>query len=171
MPGSYDDGTAGRQETMINIVVPGLGEYQIAHLVLDVNGTIAVDGQLLPGVLERLDALRRDLDVRLVTADTHGAQAMLDAALGISAVRVTPGHESDQKGRYVRTLGAASVVAIGNGANDVDMLRSAAVGIAVMGGEGLAAGAAQAADIIAREITEALDLVLHPARITATLRR
>ena len=51
------------------------------------------------------------------------------------------------------------------------MLMSAAVGIAVLGEEGLASSAHQAADILARGIMEALDLLLNPIRITATLRR
>jgi P-type E1-E2 ATPase len=156
---------------MIQIAVPGLGEYEIQHLVLDVNGTVAVDGELMPGVLERLKQLGQLVTIHLITADTHGQQATIDSALGTRAVRVTPGLESDQKGRFVRSLGAASVVAIGNGANDVDMLRSAAVGIAVLGEEGLASTAHQAADVLARDIVQALELVLHPARITATLRR
>jgi P-type E1-E2 ATPase len=156
---------------MIQVAVPGLGQYELQHLVLDVNGTLALDGKLVPGVVERLRNLERLLTVHLITADTHGQQAAIDAALRTQAVRITPGHESDQKGRYVRLLGAASVVAIGNGANDVDMLRSAALGIAVLGEEGLASIAHQAADVIARDIVQALDLLLNPARISATLRR
>jgi soluble P-type ATPase len=62
-------------------------------------------------------------------------------------------------------------VAIGNGENDVGMLISAAIGIAVLGEEGLASRAYQAADVISRSIGDALDLVLHPARLSATLRR
>ena len=156
---------------MIRIAVPGLGEYEIQHLVLDVNGTLALDGRLLPGVAERLRQLGQVLEIHLVTADTHGQQATIDATLGTTAVRITPGYESDQKGRYVRSLGAATVAAIGNGVNDVDMLRSAAVGVAVLGDEGLASTAHQAADILARDIVQALELLLNPARIGATLRR
>ena len=156
---------------MIRINVPGLGEYEIEYLVLDVNGTLALDGQLLPGVATRLEQLNQLVRIHLITADTHGNQNGIDAALNTTAVRIAPGHESDQKGRYVRSLGAASVVAIGNGANDVDMLRSAAVGIAVLGEEGLASTANQAADVLVRGIEDALDLLLNPARISATLRR
>jgi P-type E1-E2 ATPase len=156
---------------MIQIKVPGLGEYEIHHLVLDVNGTLALDGLILPGVSERLRRLSTLVTIHLITADTHGRQATIDATLGTRAVRIAPGQESDQKGRYVRSLGAPTVVAIGNGSNDVDMLRSAAVGIAVLGSEGVASTAHHAADVLARDIVDALELVLHPARISATLRR
>ncbi|MFN0070817.1 MAG: HAD family hydrolase [Chloroflexota bacterium] len=156
---------------MITITVPGLGSYNIEYLVLDVNGTIAQDGQLIMGVQEKLALLSARLEIHLITADTHGSQSTIDTELGIAAFRITPGHESVQKGQYVRLLGAAHVVAIGNGANDVDMLRSAAIGIGVLGGEGLASGANQAADILTFSIQDALDLLLNPARISATLRR
>jgi P-type E1-E2 ATPase len=156
---------------MIRIAVPGLREYEIHHLVLDVNGTLAVDGQLIAGVQDRLRTLGQLVTIHLITADTHGQQASIDSALGLRAERLAPGNESNQKGRFVRSLGAASVVAIGNGANDVDMLRSAAVGIAVTGEEGLATTAHQVADVLAQDIVQALDLVLNPARISATLRR
>ncbi len=156
---------------MIRIAVPGLHEYEIRHLVLDVNGTLALDGKLIPGVPERLRLLASSVQLHVITANTFGNQEAIDAALGTTAVRISPGHESDQKGRYVRALGAATVAAVGNGENDVDMLMSSAVGIAVLGEEGLASSAHQAADILARGITEALDLLLNPMRITATLRR
>jgi soluble P-type ATPase len=60
---------------------------------------------------------------------------------------------------------------VGNGANDVDMLAEAALGIAVLGSEGLAVPALIAADVLAASIDEALELLLNPKRLVATLRR
>jgi len=62
------------------------------------------------------------------------------------------------------------VVAIGNGVNDARMLRAAALGIAALGREGLATAALQAADVVVASIEDALDLVLQPERMAATLR-
>jgi soluble P-type ATPase len=56
---------------MIEIDVPGRGLLRLSHLVLDVNGTLAVDGLLIDGVPERLAALRERLTLHLLTADTH----------------------------------------------------------------------------------------------------
>jgi len=83
---------------------------------------------------------------------------------------VAPGDEAEQKRSLVERLGAERVVAIGNGANDAGMLQAAALGIAVLGPEGLAGEAWQAADVVAG-IHQALDLLLHPRRLVATLRR
>ncbi len=156
---------------MIDIDIPGQGRLSLSHLALDLNGTIAADGELLPGVAERVAALRGVLEITLLTSDTHGRAAATAAALGIGLARVAPGGEAAQKAAFVRAAGAEHVAAIGNGANDAEMLRAAALGIAVAGEEGLAVPALVAADIVVPGIAAALDLLLVPARLRATLRR
>jgi len=42
---------------VIEIDIPGKGLLRLEHAVFDVNGTLALDGELLPGVAERLAAL------------------------------------------------------------------------------------------------------------------
>lgn len=156
---------------MIELSIPGRDALTLRHVVLDVNGTLATDGALIDGVAERLAELAGYLDVHLLTADTHGGQAAIDAQLGLSAARIQPGHEMEQKAAFVERLGPEGVVAIGNGSNDAGMLRAAAVGIAVLGAEGLSSEALQAADALAASIHDALDLLLKPKRLVATLRR
>ncbi len=51
------------------------------------------------------------------------------------------------------------------------MLAAAALGIAVPGPEGAAAVTLAAADVVAPDILVALDLLTHPQRLVATLRR
>lgn len=156
---------------MIELSIPGRGDLTLRHIVFDVNGTLAVDGVLAPGVAERIAALAGQLEIHLLTADTHGGQAAIDAELGLTAVRVQRGQEREQKGAFVERLGADRVVAVGNGGNDAGMLRAAAVGIAVLGAEGLSVEALQAADVVAASALDALDLLLKPKRLVATLRR
>ena len=43
---------------MIKIEIPGREAIVVEHLVLDYNGTIAEDGDLIKGVEDRLTALR-----------------------------------------------------------------------------------------------------------------
>jgi soluble P-type ATPase len=50
------------------------------------------------------------------------------------------------------------------------MLAAAGLGIAVLGPEGLAKGAMEAADVVAPGILAALDLLLKHKRLVATLR-
>jgi P-type E1-E2 ATPase len=157
---------------MLRLSIPGRGSYELRYLVLDVNGTLTRDGELIPGVEERLGQLRTLLEVRLISADTFGRLDAVAARLGLPARRLSAGGpESEQKARFVGELGPAGVLAIGNGANDAGMLRAAAVGIAVMGPEGSALEALLAADVVVTSILDALDLVRFPGRLVATLRR
>jgi P-type E1-E2 ATPase len=156
---------------MIQFDVPGLGNYQIEHLVLDVNGTLAVDGQLIEGVALKLSSLQGMVQLHLLTADTHGKQYLIDQQLGLTAVRIRPGEEALQKAEYVRRLGSASVAAIGQGANDAEMLKAARLGICVLSVEGVARDTLLACDLLAPTILSALELLEKPARISASLRR
>lgn len=156
---------------MIELNVPGRGELAVEHLVMDVNGTLAVDGILLDGVVKRISALRDRLTVHLLTADTHGGQMVIDHLLNLKAVRIQPGNEAGQKAAYVRQLGANQVVAIGQGANDAGMLREAALGICIISPEGLAVETLTASDLLMPDIMSALDLFERPLRLIASLRK
>ncbi len=156
---------------MIELNIPGRGEIRLEHLVSDVNGTLAIDGELPEGLVKRLSALRDRLTLHLITADTHGRQAVIDQQLNLRAVRLQPGLEAEQKAEYVRHLGAEKVIAIGQGANDAAMLKEAAIGICVLSTEGTAVSALLAADIVVRDIFEALELLEKPLRLVASLRK
>jgi soluble P-type ATPase len=156
---------------MVSLDVPGRGQLQLEHLVLDVNGTLAVDGNLMEGVASKLVTLRKVLAIHLITADTHGRQTIIDQQLDLEAVRIKPGDEAGQKAAYVRRLGAEKVVAIGQGANDALMLKEAALGICVMSDEGTAVAALTAADLVVADIVKAFELLEKPARLMATLRK
>jgi len=144
---------------------------EIDYLVMDVNGTIALDGELIHGVADSLKRLQSHLSIQMITADTHGGQAKIDSALGLRAERLKTGNEAEQKESFVRSLGAQKVIAIGNGVNDALMLKAAAIGIAVLGEEGLAVEAMSAADLVIDDPIRALALIENPKRLIATLRK
>ncbi len=156
---------------MIEIEIPGFITYRFQHLVLDVNGTIARDGQLIEGVGELLNKLRSGIEIHLVTADTHSTQASIDKLLSLAAVRIPRQNQVQAKLDYVERLGPETVVAIGNGANDAAMLERAALGIAIVGPEGAAVDTLRRADVAVQDIGTALELLLFPKRLIATLRR
>ncbi|HEY3311618.1 MAG TPA: hypothetical protein VGK00_08270 [Anaerolineales bacterium] len=156
---------------MIELNIPGRGDLAIEHLVMDVNGTLAVDGILVEGVAKKIGSLRDRLTVHLLTADTHGGQASIDHLLNLRAMRIQPGNEAEQKAAYIRQLGAEHVVAIGQGANDAAMLRAAALGICVISAEGLAIETLQNADLLMSDILSALELFDRPLRLIASLRK
>jgi soluble P-type ATPase len=89
----------------------------------------------------------------------------------LKAVRILPGNEAAQKAAYVNRLGPEKVVALGQGANDTQMLRLAAIGICVLSPEGSAVEALLAADLVVPDIRTAFELLEKPLRIVATLRK
>lgn len=155
---------------MLTIEIPGFGDVHIGHLVTDFTGTLSVDGTLLPGVADLLSEVGHKLTVHVLTADTfqkaHSALEGVDCRL-----TVLSGASIDrQKEEYVQNLGPEQVVAIGNGANDRLMLKTARIGISVIEGEGCAFDAVSNADVIVRSIHDGLALVINPKRLVATLR-
>jgi soluble P-type ATPase len=152
---------------VIRIDIPKREIIELHHAVFDVNGTLAIDGIPIPGVVDRLQALGEHLSLHALTAGTHGNIAELERILGFPLHVIASGEE---KLHYVEQLGPAQVIAFGNGMNDVGMLRVAAIGVAVLAGEGAAMGALQAADVLALGPVDAIDLVLNPKRLVATLR-
>lgn len=155
---------------MLGLTIPGFGRLELTDVVCDYNGTLAVDGLLIDGVHERIQRLSSEVRVHVVTADTFGSAAAQLQRLPCALAVIDPGSQAEAKRDFVKGLGAAHVVAIGNGRNDWMMLDTAALGIAVCGAEGAAAEALQVGDIVVGRIVDALDLLLHPKRLLATLR-
>lgn len=154
---------------MISIEIPGFGDLSLCNLVLDLNGTLTLDGDIIPGVKERISCLNEKLGVHLLTADTLGRADEISRELSL-ALHVIPEKEQVQEKRnYLRGL-SPGVAAIGNGRNDEGMLSEAALGIVVVGPEGASPEAISFADVVVTDINGALDLLIFPDRLKATLR-
>ncbi len=151
--------------------IPGFPPLRIRHLVLDLNGTLALDGRLLPGVAQALNAAKDVLAVHVVTADTFGTATSLSQIPGIDVHRLPPDRPGGEaKARFVESVGAHECAAMGNGANDVAMMRKAALSIAVLGPEGCVPGVLNAASAVVRDPVAGIELLLYPKRLAATLR-
>jgi P-type E1-E2 ATPase len=149
------------------VSIPGRADLRLEHLLLDVNGTLTNRGVLLDSVEAGLGRLSDALDIRLVSADTFGTLDAIAERLKVGAVRASRGED---KVRVLDELGRERCAVIGNGANDVPALEAAALGFAVLGPEGASAAALRSADVVCASVVEALDLLLDPRALTATLR-
>ena len=136
-------------------------------LVLDYTGTLSLDGTLLPGVAQRLRELSEVLEISVLTADTFGTARESLAGMPVQVEIIANGRE---KAELVSTMGPGGIIAVGNGRNDIPMMDVAGLAVAVLGPEGAAAGLLSRADIVTRDILDALDHLLHPLRARATLR-
>ncbi len=155
---------------MITIDIPGFGILELNHLVLDYNGTLAVDGELIRGVKEKLKKLKNNLSLYVITADTFGKAAQNMEFLDCQTIILQKDNQQSQKDQFIRKLGKGHVVAIGNGRNDASMLKSAALGIAVIQEEGASPESLVNADVICKSVNDALNLLIEPLRLIATLR-
>ena len=155
---------------MLSIDIPGYTALRLEHLVLDYNGTLALDGELMDGVMGRLDQLGRSMRVHVLTADTFGHARSRLEGLDCLFHLIGKGDQALAKAEYVKGLGAQNCVSVGNGRNDALMLEASALGIGLIQEEGGAVSALNSADIICTNINHALDLLLFPLRLTATLR-
>lgn len=155
---------------MIQVSIPGWGDLDIEYLVVDYNGTCAFDGKMKENAREMLQKVARYIKVFIITADSYGNIDTEGNTIDFSIIKVGKEDTGNDKGRIIRELGPEKVAAIGNGANDTQMLREAALGIGVIGDEGIASSLVKEADIIVKDITDALGIILHPERLLATLR-
>jgi len=155
---------------MINISIPGFADLKLRYLVSDYNGTLALDGRLLPGVAKLLTELSSQLEIHVITADTFGRAASELAQLPVK-LRITPVEDQAQaKLAFIQELGFENVIALGNGRNDRLMLKAAALSIALLQREGASSETLTSAHVISADILDALNLLKNPNRLIATLR-
>jgi len=155
---------------MITINIPGWGNMDIENIVVDLNGTIATDGRIPFEVKEKIKPLTEKVKIYVLTADTQGTASEEIQDMKVELIKIA--EEDSKRGKFdlLKTLTPESTVVIGNGNNDELILREAALGIAVLGDEGMSGLAVKNADIIVKNISDALDLFLKPKRLIATLR-
>jgi soluble P-type ATPase len=155
---------------MIKVDIPGRGSLELEHLLLDYNGTLALDGYLSESVPDLIARLAEFLEIHILTADTFGRVRAACVDLPVEIQIVSGDQGSLDKEKITRQLGLDQVVAIGNGYNDRLMLETSALGILILGPEGCATKALLSADVVVKSIEEALELLLFPQRLVATLR-
>lgn len=153
---------------MIEINIPGRDTLHIEHLVLDYNGTIAVDGALIEGIQERLQRLLPHVSIHVLTADTYGTVEAQCGPLGLQVEKFPREGAAKCKKAVVEKLD--NVCAIGNGYNDIPVFDVAELAIAVLEEEGMCASLLLHADVLVKSIADGLDLLLKPDRLRATLR-
>jgi soluble P-type ATPase len=158
------------QGNMIEINIPGWGDMEIENIVLDLNGTIATDGRIPTEVKEKINSLSHGVKIYILTADTQGTASEESSDVKAELLRVSEKDSTEVKLRVMESLDPTRTVAIGNGNNDHLILKEAALSIAVLGDEGASFSAIKSADIIVKNISDALDLFLKPKRLIATLR-
>jgi len=156
---------------MQKISIPNYAELEVAHVVLDYNGTLATNGIVSEETKQTLSQLTEHYHVYVITADTFGTVKKELEAFDLEVIILSSSDHTREKAQLIQRLGAEQTAAMGNGNNDRLMLESAALSIALMGSEGCAVETMHAADILCGSIRDAMELLIYPKRLVATLRR
>lgn len=157
---------------MLSLNIPGYKHEKIilSHLMLDFNGTLAIDGTLVGGIREKLSLLSKSLQIHVVTGNTFGTAENELKGIYCQLVLLKKNNQQEQKSDYIDQLGSQSVISIGNGNNDQLMLQKSVIGISVIQTEGTSIRALQQSDLCCKDVNEALSLIIYPKRLIATLR-
>ncbi len=156
---------------MVSIDIPGKGKMKIENVVFDFNGTIAYDGNIKDGVREKIKNLKEmGINIYILTADTYNQATEQCKDLPVTLEIFDVDNAALSKREIVKKIDSKLTMTIGNGNNDVEMFEESILSVAVVGDEGCSVKAIFAADIITNNIDDAIDLVLNPHRIKATLR-
>lgn len=155
---------------MTRIDIPGWGNMDIENIILDLNGTIATDGRIPSEIKEKINSLSKKVKIYILTVDTQGTANGEIHDINVELLKIAGEDSKEGKFDALKTLNPEATVVIGNGNNDQLILKEAALGIAVLGDEGVSISAIKNADILVKNISDALGLFLKPKRLIATLR-
>ncbi len=155
----------------VTITIPHYQTLSLRHVVLDYNGTLAKDGMLKEKAKALLGGLCERFQVHVITSDTFGSVEAQMEGFDVNVKVLKTDNHTMEKAAYIYELSANSCVAVGNGNNDANMLKDAALGIALIGDEGCSTKTLMNSDIVCKSIGDALELLLNEKRLIATLRK
>jgi soluble P-type ATPase len=150
--------------------IPGYKVLTIDNIVMDFNGTIAIDGIMKASIKQRIIRLAEQYNICVITADTQGTAARELTGLPVTLKIFNNSNAGECKRKIVDELGGNVCVCIGNGNNDRPMFKEAALSIAVLETEGLYAPLLLNADLVVKTSEDALDLLLDTNRLISGLR-
>ncbi|MCP4178473.1 MAG: ATPase P [bacterium] len=156
---------------MIDADIPGFKKLSIKNIICDYNGTLAIDGIIIPDVKPLIEKLSERTAFHIVTGDTFGTATENLKNLPVTVKILTSINQDQQKLEYLKRLGTDLTVCIGNGRNDKLMLEKAVLGICLIQAEGSSFNSLLKSDIICTSAKDALNILLEPKKLIATLRK
>lgn len=153
------------------IKIPHFKNIEIENILFDYNGTLAKNGKVSQKRKALLQQVSKHYKVYVITADTFGSVQKELQALDVEVIVLSTSHHTREKKAFLKSIGKSKTIAIGNGHNDAKMLRSAVLSIALLGEEGCATETLLSSDIVCKSIIDAMELLLYPKRLIATLRK
>jgi len=156
---------------MISIQRPGMETLDIHFVLLDFEGTLAMDGRVHPKAKDKVNLLSKRVTVYILTKSSKEKVEETLKKMKAEILSMTEGDSSQQKLDVLQRLGPHQTAVIGNGFDDVQIMEQAGLGMCVIGKEGSSPEAVAKADLVVTSVLDALDFLLKPLRQGATLGR
>jgi len=154
----------------MKIDIPGRDDFELKNIVFDYNGTIAIDGKLISGVSESINSLSQDFDFYVITADTYGTVEKELENTNCKVITIGKDSQDICKLDFIKQLGSNTTLSVGNGRNDMLMLKESILGIAILQDEGLCTQTMLNSDILVKSIFDIFSFLKDKNRLIATMR-
>ncbi|WP_320034345.1 ATPase P [Halarcobacter sp.] len=154
----------------MKIDIPGREPFELKNIVFDYNGTIAIDGKLILGVSESINSLSNDFDFYVITADTYGTVEKELENTNCKVITIGKDSQDICKLDFIKQLGSNTTLSVGNGRNDMLMLKESILGIAILQDEGLCTQTLLNSDILVKSIKDVFSFLEDKNRLIATMR-
>lgn len=153
----------------MNYAIPGLGEIEIKTIILDLNGTLSVAGQIVDGVKPRLEKLKSlGFKIMLFTGNTRNDADQICGDLGIEWKLAK---SAEDKKNLALEMNPETCASVGNGRIDEELMKVVKLRILTVQSEGIHVQTLLNSDILVPNINDALDLFIDSNRLIATLRK
>jgi soluble P-type ATPase len=154
---------------MITIQRPGQGNLEIEFILIDFEGTLALDRRVHPKAKDKINLLSKRTQIYILTKEEKECVEEALKKVKAEIIYLMEEKSSRQKLDWLHQLGATRTVAIGNGIDDIPIIEEAGFGICVMSKEGTSSEAMKKSGVVFMNILDALDFLLKPLRQKATL--
>ncbi len=154
---------------MILIERPGLNPLEIEFILIDFEGTLAIDRRVHPKAKDKINLLSKRAKIYILTKEKKELIEERLRKVKAEIVYLDEGGSSQRKLDLLHQLEPTRCVAMGNGVDDAAMIKEAGIGISIIGKEGSAGEAVRNSDLVFIDILDALDFLLKPLRQKATL--
>ena len=156
---------------MISIQRPGMEDLDIHFVLIDFEGTLAMDGRVHPKAKDKVNLLSKRATIYILTKSNREKVEETLRKMKAEILYVAEGDSSQQKLNVLQRLGPHQTAVIGNGLDDGQIMEQAGLGMCVIGKEGSSTEAMAKADLVVTHVLDALDFLLKPLRQRATLGR
>lgn len=152
------------------IEIPNSETIELKNIVFDYNGTIAIDGELIKGVQTYIDELSSNFDFYVITADTYGSVEQQLQNTKCKVIKIEKDFQDIKKLDFIKKIGSANTLSVGNGRNDRLMLKESILGIGILQDEGICTETLMNSDILVKSIFDVFEFLKNKNRLVATLR-